>query len=579
MFIIFITHNYWTLRICKLLIGEGLIIGIRLLNVEFIKVLMVFPLRSLRSCFDTCYVIDNCLLFNSLFFIFYSSQLLITFCKIQSFHYYSYVVKRTIDRLQQITYVIRWQKVRDLYWLISYLIVKCRVVNNSTDKNKNKKVRTNNEVSPIQSNKNLTKMHQISSTSNSQHLTENVSMNMDSSFITSNMFIDSTSHTSNYVREEVTNLDWFSNNNQLISWGELSNSIDNGRKYLADLWVKINLVRTAKFINDKNSSSITLIKKLYERFAYLTSKELTFPEVSSGDSSILPNNLEVKYDEDRILFEETALLASKETYYLLFEGATYKHLDEFGAILMDIISYETLTEDFPIRALGADRFIVGFNTIPPIEQIIRRIQEYKVTSIPSSKIDKILNKSKEKTSGIIYFMNNKLVNYIDIQTSMAKFKPEVKKEIKRILVRKDMFILFVSIERITTLMEQLKYVVINNFVFKSTCNLLPEYHNDVGKLILENCPLNSPLMVRTFLVKILLFNEQKVEKIYQLRRVNNSRKEKNLAAYLIWIRGSETIKKALLSVIDYYIDKRKVGFFKWPKSKDNLHPLLTNDLV
>ena len=168
---------------------------------------------------------------------------------------------------------------------------------------------------------------------------------------------------------------------------------------------------------------------------------------------------------------------------------------------------------------------------------------------------------------------------MDIQIAIAKLKVEIKTEIKRIHLRKDMFILFVPLEKLTALVSQLKYLNINNIIFRSTCNLNPEYNNNTAKLILENSPLNSSLRVRIFLTKMLLIEEQYIDKIYQFRKANNSRLAKNTPAFLIWIRGEQNIKKILLSVVDYFSDKKRVGFFKWPKSKENMHPILTNDLL
>ena len=229
--------------------------------------------------------------------------------------------------------------------------------------------------------------------------------------------------------------------------------------------------------------------------------------------------------------------------------------------------------------MGADRFVVGFNTSPPLDLLNRKLSEYKIYLVPFSKLKDLINVPKETNSGIIFFLNNKPTTYIDIQTAVAKLKLEIKTEIKRIHLRKDMFILFVPMIKLTTLVSQLRYLNINNIIFRSTCNLTPEYYNNTGKLILENSPLNSPLYVKIFLVKLLFIDEQYIEKIYQIRSASSSRLGKNSSAFLIWIKGESSIKKALLSVIDYLSDKRKVGFFKWPKSKDDQHGALTCDLL
>ena len=272
-------------------------------------------------------------------------------------------------------------------------------------------------------------------------------------------------------------------------------------------------------------------------------------------------------------------IASRDTHFLIFEGTAYKNLDEFGAQLFSVINFDILSEDFPIRSIGGDRFIVGFIKNPPLEQLIRKMSEYKIKNTSFDIIKEMLDISKEKISGIIFFLNNKIVNYNEIQIAISKLKLEIKKEIKRVLVRKDMFIIFVQIEKTSSMMDNLKYLIVNNQIFKSTCNLSPEFHNNIGKLILENCPLTSPIIFRKFLTKVMKLDKQYIERIYQFRRPNNNKKGKNMAAYIIWIRNPKNIRKTLLSVIDYSTDKNKVGFFKWPNSKANLHTPLTNDLM
>ena len=361
------------------------------------------------------------------------------------------------------------------------------------------------------------------------------------------------------------------------TWDELLNNIDFGRKYIANIWMELGLKRSARFINNKEDCSIHTVKKLYDRLNYFLKDNGIFKEENIDNPKL--NNNEVKYEEDKILFEETALQLSKETYYVMFEGASYKQIDEFGSILFSLINYELISEEFQIKALGADRFIVGFNSTPPLDLLSRKLPEYKIFLVPFSKLNDLVTVSKELNSGIIFFLNNKIVSYIELQSAVAKLRLEIKSEIKRIHLRKDMFILFVPTLKLTTLVSQLRYLNVNNIIFRSTCNLTPEYTNNTGKLILENSPLNSPLWVKTFLVKILQIDEQFIGKIYQIRSTNNSRLGKNSSAFLVWIKGETAIKMALLSVIDYLSDRRKVGYFKWPKPKENHHAALVCDLV
>ena len=360
-------------------------------------------------------------------------------------------------------------------------------------------------------------------------------------------------------------------------WNDLMLNLEEGRCYLSKFWKDLNLNRTALFIEDKNSCSITTMKKLYDRMSYLYDTQTIFPD--SKESNNVQNNIEVKYEEDKILFEETMQTISKDTHYLLFIGNSYKNLDEFGSQLFTTINFELLSEEFPIRALGGDRFVVGFNKNPPMENLIRKMVGYKIMHISFERLNELLDTSKEKTSGIIFFLNNKAASYVDIQISIAKLNPEIKNEIKRVLTRKDMFIIFVQIEKLSYMLNQLRYLTVNDQIFKSSCNLTAEYHNNIGKLILENCPLYSPAMVKTFMVKRLKIEEQYIENIYQFRRPNNNKNGKNMSAFLVWIRNPKNIRRALLSVIDYATDKKLVGFFKWPNSKISSHNCLTNDLV
>ena len=420
----------------------------------------------------------------------------------------------------------------------------------------------------------------ISDTNNKSDLNNGLNSN---SFITSNDnegTINSNSYTDSGVLSYYYFINLLVSNNHLINhkkWDKIFNNMDEGRLYMAKVWKELNLNRTANFIVDKLSCSIQTLRKLYDRFEYLSKNDFLFQDTNPDDNN--NTNLEIKYDEDKIIFEEAELQSSKEIYYAIFEGSSYKQLDEFGALLFSVINYEIISEDFQIRSLGADRFIVGFNVSPPFDILNRKLQDYKIFLTPYSKLKELLNVPKENTGGIIYFINNKLISYVDIQIAIAKLKVEIKTEIKRIHLRKDMFILFVPLEKLTALVSQLKYLNINNIIFRSTCNLNPEYNNNTAKLILENSPLNSSLRVRIFLTKMLLIEEQYIDKIYQFRKANNSRLAKNTPAFLIWIRGEQNIKKILLSVVDYFSDKKRVGFFKWPKSKENMHPILTNDLL
>ena len=63
------------------------------------------------------------------------------------------------------------------------------------------------------------------------------------------------------------------------------------------------------------------------------------------------------------------------------------------------------------------------------------------------------------------------------------------------------------------------------------------------------------------------FKEDEIVKIVQTKNKRISKGIKKYATYLIWLKGEETIRKALLSVTPLIKGDAVHWFFKWPYLK------------
>ena len=379
----------------------------------------------------------------------------------------------------------------------------------------------------------------------------------------------------------------FQSNSSLVSndhitsipaWKELIKDQIKARKFLYNIWMGRNLTRTAKFILQKQSSSIDIVKSLYDRLIYLYNSHPEFPkeEINVRDNDI--DSIKDKDDLDWI--NELELEIDKNINYILFEGKKYLLLDEFGILLFSIINPKDISKDFPIRNLGAGRFIVGFSNVPSMEALNKKMSEFSISSISYQKMLDSINANNDKTGGAIFFLNGKVVSYSEVQSAIANLKNELKSLIKRVYIKKDMIILFIPLNKLSFFLEQVKYLEVNKFIFKSLYNLAPEYHDDIGKIIAENCPLNKPTLLKGFIERFCDIDPDNIINIVQVRKPNVKGNGKRNYAYLVWIRSQKAIRRLLLSVIDLYKEPNRLGFFNWPKTKgEELNPINSSLII
>ena len=347
-------------------------------------------------------------------------------------------------------------------------------------------------------------------------------------------------------------------------WTSISDSV-NGRNKLAHVWEALGLKRTAKYIKDKSFSSISTVKILYERLIFLLKENPNFPVENIDQQNDLKE--ELRDNEDLEWVKEIDILINKETHFMLCEGVKHLHLDEFGSLLFEIINPRDLSREFPIRSIGASRFIIGWNNPPSLELLNRKLKNFTTTTIPYMKAMELINQTNEPTSGIIYFLNGKEVTYEEVQEVITTMKHDIKQLIRRVHVKKNMIIFFVPTSKLHFLLDNVRYIIIKENTFKSTCNLAPEYYNNIGKLMIENCPCDKPITVEGFLNKHCGIDTDNLVRINQIKKPNIQAKGKRTYTYLVWIRGKRNIRNLLLSIIDFVNDKKRVGYAKWPKSK------------
>ena len=74
------------------------------------------------------------------------------------------------------------------------------------------------------------------------------------------------------IREPLLPVNQLINNkkvNKLPSWEEISNPLEKGRIIMEKIWNDLKLIRTAKYIGNKDASNITILELLYNRLKYM----------------------------------------------------------------------------------------------------------------------------------------------------------------------------------------------------------------------------------------------------------------------------------------------------------------------
>ena len=359
-----------------------------------------------------------------------------------------------------------------------------------------------------------------------------------------------------------------SNPTSIPIWKDLMRNENKGRSSLSEIWNGRQLARTAKFILNNQASPIEIIRKLYDRLIYLYN---TFPNDLISQNKSLDSAID---KEDLDWMNEIEIELDKNISYLLFEGKNYLSLDEFGVILFSRINPKDISKDFPIRNLGAGRFIVGLINPPFIDSLSKKLVDLSISSISHEKMLDLINSSNEKTGGVIFFLNGKLVTYVEVQSEIAKLKSDIKSLIKRVFIKKEMVILFVPVSKLHYFVEQVKYLEINNNIFKSIYNLAPEFQDDIGKVISKNCPFNKPALLFGYITRFCGIKADNIINIAQIGKSNVTSKGKRSFSYLVWVRGQKAIRRLLLSVIDVIKIPSSLGFFCWPKTKgENFNPV------
>ena len=351
--------------------------------------------------------------------------------------------------------------------------------------------------------------------------------------------------------------------NTIPLWAEISNNMRLGRTLLANIWKDMGLVRTAVFIENEQASNANNIQLLLDRLNYLFKNSVSFP------SNMAPkSNQETDWinAEDADLIKEIQESLLSNTTFVSFEGK-FTPFDKFCSNLYEYINPTAVSQDFPPQSVGAGRYIVGFYIYPQIDIIAKNFPNYKVSVISSKKYKEITNKDWENTSGAIFFLNGKNPTYPEVQAVLSTWQPEFRNIIKRVHLKQDMGIIFVSSDKLIYLLENIQYITIGEEEFRLIHNMAPEFYNGIGKLILSNCPIDQITVVRNFLIRNYNFNNDDIVKMIQIKRSSKAKSIVKYASYMIWFRGEDAVRKALLTIMDLSADKKKVSSFHWPSKK------------
>ena len=357
---------------------------------------------------------------------------------------------------------------------------------------------------------------------------------------------------------------------QIPQWEEVVRDMKIGRNKLAKIWKELGLVKTAVFIENNMASDPDILQILYDRLTYMRENVSTFP-TNILNKKISNQNNEWANEEDANLIEEIQEAILKDTTFVSIEGK-FSPLDKFCAQLYEAINPDTLSQDFPPQNVGAGRYIVGFNRYPQIDLLTKSFYEHKVSIISINKYKEITSKDWESTSGAIFFLNGKKPLYLEIQLALAHLPPAIKDLIKRVHLRQEMGIIFVPTDKLLFFIEKVHYINIGEDSYKIVPNISPEYYKGIGKLILMNCPLDQITVVKKVLNARYNFSNDEIVKLVQIKRTKTTASITKFASYIIWFRGEDTIRKALLTVMDLAVDKKRISYFCWPikKGEDQL---------
>ena len=353
-------------------------------------------------------------------------------------------------------------------------------------------------------------------------------------------------------------------NSQIPSWEEINNNVGEGRTKLAKIWRDIGLIKTATFIENNMASDVSILQILVERLKFLMDNISSFPKINTKSKSNQTQDWE--NEEDAGLIEELQESILTNTTFVTFEGQ-FIAFDKFSAILYNSTDPNIISQDFPPQNVGAGRYIVGFNNYPQLELLARNFKDHKLSIISTQKYKEISNKDWENTSGAIFFLNGRKTSYIEIQYALAQLQSQTRDLVKRVHLGQDMGIIFVSTDKLISFIERVHYITIGENDFKLVPNISPEYHKGIGKLILMNCPLEQITIVKKILIMRFNFSNDDLVKIVQIKRTRTINLVTKYASYMIWIRGLDAIRKALLTVMDLNVDKKKISYFCWPIKK------------
>ena len=350
------------------------------------------------------------------------------------------------------------------------------------------------------------------------------------------------------------------------TWEDITRNHEEGRKLLSKIWRDLGLNRTADYLENKNICSINSVRKLYERLKYIVIDKNNYLDKFSNTNK--NKEKEFLYEGDQEFLEEVNYATDQDLHYVIFEGNYYKSINEFGNLLLKNINQQIISQDFHMRSIGVTKFIVGFTQHPPLDKLEEKMPEYRLSKISYKDVINLIKNNTDKTSGIVFFRNNMDMVYTDVQNAVAELRADVRALVKRIILKKNIIILFVPTDKMINFANQVRSLSINGKLLVSGCNLAPEFFNGSGKLIIENSIIDRPTTLKKFLIERLYFSQDSIGEIIQIKKSKAKDPKDRVASFIIWLNGKEAIDKALLSVLYIVSGVRNIGFFRWPKSKN-----------